>query len=264
MSIIDKQQILQRTLEKAKQTLANSPEGSINFYSVNGSNQFYLRTPNKTRKYISRKDFNTISSLAQKYYCKELVKKLEPQNLLLLNFIKNYQTISESNVFEDMPKCLKPYISSFNISDDEYADFWEKKSFKSKDISDDTKTCTTAKGEKVRSKSEWIIADKLFSKGIKYRYEQAHFIKGFGLVYPDFTVLNKHTREEIIFEHFGMVDKPEYFESMIKKLNSYAKAGIYWGHGFVCTFETEHHSLDSEMLNWIIDKYFLSKEEHEL
>lgn len=76
---------------------------------------------------------------------------------------------------------------------------------------------TTENGEKVRSKSELTIVNKLSIRGIKYRYEEPHYLKGFGLVYPYFTILNAKTREGIIWEHFGLMDNPEYVENCLKK-----------------------------------------------
>ena len=66
----------------------------------------------------------------------------------------------------------------------------------------------TSKGERVRSKSEVIIADVLNREGVPYRYEYPIYIKGIGKIYPDFTVLNIGIRKEMIWDHFGMMDDP--------------------------------------------------------
>lgn len=81
------------------------------------------------------------------------------------------------------------------------------------------------RGERVRSKTEKIIADKLYSMGIPYRYEYPVKIKGYGMIYPDFMLLNISTRENICFEHFGMMDNAEYCEKAIKKIEGYIKSG---------------------------------------
>lgn len=49
----------------------------------------------------------------------------------------------------------------------------------------------TNRGERVRSKSEKIIADCFFRKGIPYKYECPLYLKGLGIIYPDFTILSK-------------------------------------------------------------------------
>ena len=68
----------------------------------------------------------------------------------------------------------------------------------------------TAKGEYVSSKSEKIIADTLTKNNINYVYELPLRLKGYGTVKPDFTVLNKRTRQEYVWEHFGMMDGNVY------------------------------------------------------
>ena len=54
----------------------------------------------------------------------------------------------------------------------------------------------TYKGERVRSKSEMIIANELFRNNIPYKYELPIELENWNkkvTIYPDFTVLNKRT-----------------------------------------------------------------------
>ena len=66
------------------------------------------------------------------------------------------------------------------------------------------------------SKSEIILADLLNRNGIPYRYEYPVHLKGWGKVYPDFTLLDVRKRREIYWEHFGMMDDSEYAEKAIQ------------------------------------------------
>lgn len=54
----------------------------------------------------------------------------------------------------------------------------------------------TEKGERVRSKSEKILADYFYRKNILYKYEKPLYLKGYGTVYPDFTFLSRKAGEE--------------------------------------------------------------------
>ena len=65
----------------------------------------------------------------------------------------------------------------------------------------------TAKGERVRSKSEKILADYFYSRKIPYHYEKPLHLRGYGIVYPDFTLLSRKTRREVYWEHEGLVEK---------------------------------------------------------
>ena len=113
----------------------------------------------------------------------------------------------------------------------------------------------TAKGERVRSKSEVMIADLLNKETIPYRYEYPLYLKGFDLVYPDFTVLNVKKRKEIYWEHFGMMDDSEYVEKAMKKITVYAQNGIFPGINLIVTFETRKTPLNQKMAMLVIKEY---------
>ena len=95
--------------------------------------------------------------------------------------------------------------------DQHYAAQWLKVQYQGLSFTPDAPEYQTALGERVRSKSEVIIADALSRHQIPNRYEyplklskgqQTH------IIYPDFLCLNIHTRREYIWEHFGMMDDP--------------------------------------------------------
>ena len=96
----------------------------------------------------------------------------------------------------------------------------------------------SANGVRVRSKSEVIIADALDRAGIPYRYEFPTSVKGWGTLYPDFTCLRPSTREEVIWEHFGLMGEPDYAENAVQKLAHYAASGYTIGKNLIATFES--------------------------
>lgn len=116
----------------------------------------------------------------------------------------------------------------------------------------------TERGEKVRSKSEKILADKLYSMGIPYRYEYPLKLGRYGTVYPDFTLLNVKTRKEYLLEHFGMMDNPEYCQKALLKIEEYARCGIYPGKNLLCTFETSRKSPNMTIIEQMLDKFLLN------
>ena len=126
-----------------------------------------------------------------------------------------------------------------------------------KEFFDDMPVIMTERGERVRSKSEKIIADKLFAMGIPYRYEYPVQLKGSGTVYPDFTLLNVRERKQFYLEHFGMMDDPEYSEKAIKKLEDYAKNRIYIGKNLLVTFETLQKPLDMKVVEQMLKEFIL-------
>ena len=111
------------------------------------------------------------------------------------------------------------------------------------------------RGERVRSKSEKILADYFFRNDVLYKYEKPLNLSGYGMVFPDFTFFSKKLRKEIYWEHEGMMDKPEYAVKAVKKLNSYQKNGILPGERLILTFETEQDVLNTSIVKQLVDRY---------
>lgn len=123
---------------------------------------------------------------------------------------------------------------------------------------DDEEGVFTEKDEKVRSKSEKIIADKLNLMGIPYIYELPLHLDGLGYIKPDFTALNPDTREECIWEHFGMMENPEYASKAMNKLNVYARNGYTVGDNLIITMEGQSQPLNTRNLDKVIRKNLMT------
>ena len=132
---------------------------------------------------------------------------------------------------------------------------WYEEEYQGKEFQEGTVGILTEKGERVRSKSEKILADFFYKRNILYKYEKPLYLKGYGTVYPDFTFLSKKLGQEIYWEHEGMMDKPEYARTAVRKIGSYQKNGIYPGERLILTFETEQNVLNSNNIEELVKKY---------
>lgn len=104
----------------------------------------------------------------------------------------------------------------------------------------------------VRSKSEVIIANLLYERGIKFEYEK--MIKENGkCCIPDFT-LEDASGDIIIWEHLGMLDNPAYKESWEKKLRFYKSIGFIEGENLFTTIDHENGAIDSMEIVRTINK----------
>jgi len=83
----------------------------------------------------------------------------------------------------------------------------------------------TERGDLVRSKSEWIIADKLHAAHIDYQYEQPKILNGVER-YPDFTIVDDDSGKTWYWEHNGMIGKEDYRQRWERKLLAYRQQGI--------------------------------------
>ncbi len=116
----------------------------------------------------------------------------------------SYPTSSVEQVYEKLHRERQKLITPIIETEEQYVTNWKNVSYSGKEIDESVPEIYMAKGERVRSKSEVIIADILGGEGIPYRYEYPIYIKGIGRFYPDFTVLNVRKRKEIYWEHMGM------------------------------------------------------------
>lgn len=118
----------------------------------------------------------------------------------------------------------------------------------------------TDRGELVRSKSEWIIADKLHAAGIDYQYEHPLILDG-QQRFPDFTIIDDDSGKRWYWEHNGMLSNDSYRERWERKLAAYRKENIITleeGGGkngtLLITEEKEGVGLDASRINELIKK----------
>jgi hypothetical protein len=84
----------------------------------------------------------------------------------------------------------------------------------------------TERGDLVRSKSELVIADKLFARGVEYSYEQPFVLPSGRVRYPDFTITDPARGVTFYWEHLGMLDDPGYRARWQQKRAEYLAAGL--------------------------------------
>lgn len=246
-------------ISKAEKSLKKAPEGTLVLSQSNGSAQYFHKTRNEQKKgeYISTKNRKLITALAQKDYDLRFIKVMKEQRNKLCKAIKLLSSINFLKVFDELSEARKKLVHPHVLTDEQYVKQWESMRYEGKGIADDIPVITTERGEQVRSKTEKILADKFGSMGIPYRYECSLKLRGYGTVYPDFTLLNVQERKEVYLEHFGIMDNPEYAQKAIQKLETYAKNGIYIGKNLLVTFETLRNPLDMKMVEGMLKEFIL-------
>ena len=90
----------------------------------------------------------------------------------------------------------------------------------------------TERGDLVRSKSELVIADKLYARGITYGYEQMLVLPDGRSRYPDFTISDDLAGITYYWEHLGLLGDPSYRARWERKKKEYETAAILpYQHG---------------------------------
>ena len=254
-----KLQELDEYVVQAKKSLKKAPEGSLVLSKSNGTTQYYHKTESgqKKGKYISKKNSKLIATLAQKDYDLRFIKVMKEQRNKLCKAIKLLSSINFLKVYDELSEVRKMLVCPHVMTDEQYVEKWLSVEYSGKEFFEDNSVLATERGEKVRSKTEKILADKFYSMGIPYRYEYPANLKGYGTIYPDFTLLNIRERKEIYFEHFGMMDHPEYCQKAILKLENYVRNGIYIGKNLLVTFETFRNPLDMKTVEQMLKEFIL-------
>ena len=211
--------------------------------------------------YIKKKDRWIAETLARLEYNEELVKGLSNE----IDELEKLRFIPETNPYlsavEEVAELKRDLIDVPYISNEEYLLKWSCQSYDSLGFKEGSPEFYTKNELRVRSKSEVIIADLLDNYNIAFLYEKPLKFKSGRIVHPDFTVLNIKKREEVFWEHFGMMDDADYRNNAIMKIGEYEKNGYYPGFNLIVTFETEKYPLNTIVLKNMIrdmsDKWVL-------
>lgn len=252
-----KQELLKIKSEKEK-ALLSVPQGTLRICHNNNRTQLYHRTDPKdvSGTYIKEKEIELAQKLAQKDYDEKVLKAVQKEIKAIDKYSSSCPERFAEEIYLNLHKERQKLIHPIKESDEEYVKKWESVRYSGKEFYIGTPELFTMKGERVRSKSEVIIADALNRAGIPYRYEYPIRLKGRGIVYPDFTVLNIQKRKEILWEHLGRMDDLEYAERAIRKITAYENTGIFSGEHLILTYETKNIPLNQKTIQLMIQKYF--------
>lgn len=217
-----------------------------------GPKYYYVTQKGDTAgKYLGKDQMPLARTLAQRDYLKKVVKLCDSWCAA----ISRFQDSAPDKLVQDIDvenPARREIIAPLVQTDEEYADAWRKEKFQGRYFQEGDPEYYTDRGERVRSKSEKIIADKLNALGIPYRYEFPVRMKmqngRYVTYHPDFFILNKASRKEIILEHFGLMDNEEYRAQAFEKIRLYESNGWLCGVNFLFTQETAESGLDSRLL----------------
>ena len=260
IEIIDRRiMLLKKAIKKAELEKETFPEGRLRVSHGEGEKYRFYRVVDScdsTGEYLTKENGDAVRSLAQKDYNKLFLKEAIEEEKRLRRINDYLKKKNANSIYEKLTPARKDKVDPYIIPDYIYAAEWEAKPYKTNTYMPERKIYDTKKGDKVRSKSEAMLADMFFDLGIPYHYEQALNLKYGGVRYPDFTLLKVGTREEIYFEHFGLLDDEEYRNGSLQKLDEYRTNGIYPGKNLLFTYETVENPLDIKGIRKMIKEMF--------
>lgn len=257
---------LQDIKRRLEGSAANKAEGFLGWKNTNGRTVYLHKKESRdiNGKYIRTCETEKMRILAEKYRNRKYLAAIEAEISQLTKCLRHLETTGPLNdtekVWEELPEQIRNLTVPAPLTDEDYARKWQNKICYRRKVLDET-PYKTMKGEYVRSKSECIIADRLSSRDIPYHYEINHTLEDKDgheyTVQPDFTILNKRTRQEIVWEHLGKMGDEDYCMDNLQKLNDYVRSGYTPGRNLILSFESSKCPLSALYINAMIEKFLI-------
>lgn len=226
-----------------------------------GKNVKWYVSTGKGRTYLPKNERKLAERLALRRLYTAQAKRLQQE----LQLLKEYESFHKENVYskeiENLISKESPYYDLLKNEivagqkNEVYIKMWQEEEYQTNCAHPEHLLHKSLNGERLRSKSEVIIANALYMNQIPYRYE-CELVLGDAILYPDFTILHPDTLEVYYWEHFGMMHQISYRENTWQKLRLFGEYQIFPFHQLITTYESEEVSLDSEMIQKIIEIYF--------
>lgn len=249
---------LEELMEKSICQMKNLPEGTLRVSVDKGYPRYYrCQEGDKVGNYIRKQDKEIAQKLAQKEYNSKVLQLIQKRLKQIENIIKDYEDDEIEKCFYGEHAAKQKLIVPVEQTWQDKMKDWQEKGYVGKGFQDNTMEIYTQRGERVRSKSEKILADYFYYHGIPYKYECPLLLRGYGVIYPDFTFLSPKSRQEMYWEHNGMMDDAVYAQKAVKKIELYEKNGIFPGERLILTFETGQTTLNNEIIEAMAKRYLI-------
>lgn len=247
------------TLKRYQEQLKKLPRGNL-YASERKGVRYYTKVTNyrgkKRSEYLGKETNLQVQLLQKKYYLRKAIQAMESNIPMMEKFLANYKPIDPNvlqrtfpRAYQNLPQSCFDEAGVFDLSR-WGSEPYEKSTYKSENLLNSTK-----KGDKVRSKSEVIIANAVAARGLEYRYEEVTYINGYKKA-PDFKVIDPRTGAIIYWEHLGLITDMEYLRQALYRIADYIRDGIVPGVNLILTFDDGENHIDSLMIERTLDLWF--------
>lgn len=240
---IQKIEILEKTFPKEELICAKNGKGY----------KWYLKSAGKSI-YLPKKERLLAEKLAmKKYYMlrkQDLMCELEACNAYIRKVQKENNAsdmlLEHDGYIELLGKAFGPHSENLEA--------WMTEEYETNKKYPENLNIKGTQGKYLRSKSEAMIDNVLFRERIPFRYENQLVLDGI-VMYPDFTIRHPKTGE-YYWEHFGMMDNPEYASHACRKIKTYCDNGIIPSINLIMTYETSACPIGMERIEQVAEYYF--------
>ena len=222
-------------------------------------NQVFLKDENcKTKgKYLAAGKLSIAKQVATYEYLNKTLFLIDRELKQIERLIKHLCEANPESYYSTLCKGRQNLITPIRLTDEQFVEAWLAEPYESGSFSMQDPEFYTEKNERVRSKSEILIANAMCRLNVPYKYECPLYLEGLGVIHPDFTALNVKRRKVLYWEHLGKMDDPEYATTNVSRINFYEKNGVFKGDRLILTWETGKTPLDVKLVEQTIRHYLL-------
>lgn len=215
---------LESKFQIIEKKLANAPEGSVQIKHFRKRVALYRHYKNDAGenviKYISIKSPLAVGLVQKRYYIK-LKNAVSAELKALRLFTEHYHPAEKYSAYASLPVEIQGYIEPLFKDIETRISEWAQESYDGNSYKMPESAIHDDKhGGEYRSKAEYIISGILGELELINKYELA-YTYGNKTYYPDFTIIHPKTGELYYLEYFGMMDRPDYMYSALKKIAFY-------------------------------------------
>ena len=250
---------LESHIVKINKRIEKAPTGALRITKKWNKNQYYHRiSPSDSQgTYIPEKDRPLAARLAQKDYDNKLLKVLEDQKRAIDRFLKDYDPDAAQRVYEELSEQRKKLVTPEFLSDEEFIRRFLSQPYKRPGFKSTDPLFYTDNGERVRSKSEILIANAMLRNKVPYLCEFPVYDSGIVIAAPDFKCLNVRLRKVFYWEHLGKLGDQGYADYNVNKFEKYSLAEDFDEARLILTFETDNHPLNTKVIEEKIRRFLL-------
>lgn len=248
--------MLEQVRNKARRSVASSNGGNFICRKVRDGFQYCL-----DGKYVRKCEKEKLKRLAKDRYYKKLLPILNAKIEAGRQAVEFFSDSELEDVYSQMHEGKQVLFVPDFIPIEQRVEMFVSEEYAAKPLDEEaTGEYYTANGERVRSKSEIIIADHLRRYGVAYKYEKPLELTVHGrrvTFYPDFTVMNPRTGRIYYLEHLGMMDKEDYYNATLRKLDAFEANQLLIGRDILLLHESSSAPLNTKVLDNYIEEYLV-------
>lgn len=247
-------------IDRYEKLLALFPEGALKIWNrKDGGTVFYVRYScdgKRITKHLNKTN-DDLRKYVNKRFAVDALRVMKRNQKACEAFLKHHSGTEAEIIAQSYSEEFQIINSNLIMTRICKEKKWLNEAYPTNPFNKEAAVHDTKKGVYVRSKSEAMISNALYDRGIPYRNECILRLRDNGPeIYPDFTILKPDHSGVIYWEHFGMLGKEDYSSDACKKIKRYINSGIFPGIQLIVTMESETVPLSSVMIEQIIDKYF--------